>query len=147
MGPLERRGKRLFLILATFIILDRLVGVGLALHGGWAGLDWLRSVVRPIGVAMAVGFLWQGDVWLRWAVGAACVVVGAPQVFVSGHLLYKLAKVTPPKATGFLTQVVGSALGVIGLIGLFYLAAGLLFLFSPSMWAFFRYQREGRRMR
>ena len=33
------------------------------------------------------------------------------------------------------------------MIGLFYLAAGLLFLFSPNMWAFFRYQRERRRAR
>jgi hypothetical protein len=32
---------------------------------------------------------------------------------------------------------------VIGVFGLIYLVMGLLFLLSPSMKAFFRYQREG----
>jgi hypothetical protein len=48
MTPQERRGKRLFLLLAILIILDKLVGVGLAISGGWAEVRWLKSVVTPL---------------------------------------------------------------------------------------------------
>ena len=146
MTPQERRGKRLFLILATLIILEKLAGVGLALSGGLTEVKWFKSVVQPIGFALAVAFLWQGDVWLRWLVGAACVFSGGLLAFVSGRVLVKLAGVTPPEATGFFLQVAGYPIGLVGIFGLLYVVAGLLFLFSPSMRAFFRYQRERRRV-
>jgi hypothetical protein len=139
----ERRGQRLFLVLASLIILDKLAAVGFALAGGMANVHWLKSVVAPIGFALAVAFLWQGENWLRWLVGVACILSGGALAFVSGRLLIRFAGVTPPDATGFFMQIAGYPLGIVGLIGLFYLIAGLLFLFSPSLQAFFRYQREG----
>jgi hypothetical protein len=142
MTPHERLGKRLFLVLATLIILERLAGVVLALSGGLAEVKWLRSVVQPVGLVIAVAFLWQGDIWLRWLVGVACILSGGVQAFISGRVLFKLVAVTPPEATGFLLQVAGYPLGLFGVFGLLYVLAGALFLLSPSMRAFFRYQRE-----
>lgn len=142
MTPQERRGRRLFLILATLIILEKLASVGFAFAGGWAEVRWLKSVVQPIGFAVAVAFLWQGDVWLRWLVGVACVLSGGLLAFVSGRVLVKLSEATPPETTGFFMQVAGYPIGVIAGVGLLYVLAGLLFLFAPSLRAFFRYQRE-----
>jgi hypothetical protein len=146
MTPQERRGKRLFLVLATLIVLEKLAGVGLTLSGGLAEVRWLKSVAQPLGFAIAVAFLWQGDVWLRWLVGVACVLSGGLLAFVSGRVLVKLAGVTPPEATGYFMQVAGYPIGLVGAFGLLYVLAGLLFLFSPGMRAFFRYQREGPRV-
>lgn len=146
MTPQERRGKWLFLALATLIVLEKLVGVGLTLFGGLAEVRWLKSVAQPVAFAFAVAYLWQGDVWLRWLVGVACVFSGGLLAFVSGRVLVKLAGVTPPEATGFFMQAAGYPIGLIGVVGLLYVAAGLLFLFSPSLRAFFRHQREGPRV-
>jgi hypothetical protein len=142
MTPQELRGKRLFLILATLIILEKLASVGIALYGGLAEVKWLKSVALPLGIAMTVVFLWQGDIWLRWLVGILFVFKGSGQVYISGWLLAKLAGVTPPEATGFFMQAAGYPIGLVGVFGLLYVLAGLLFLVSPSMRAFFRYQRE-----
>jgi hypothetical protein len=145
MTPQERRGKRLFLVLAAVIVLDEVAGAGLTVSGGVAELNWFRSVAQPLGFAIAVACLWYGDNWLRWLVGAACVLSGASLIFLCTWMLIQFAGVTPPKATGLLMQLAGYPPAIVGLIGLFYLAAGLLFLFSPAMRAFFRYQREGGR--
>ena len=142
----ERRGKRLFLVLATLIILEKLAGVVLALIVADGAIDWRKSILQPLGTALAVGFLWQGDVWLRWLVGIALVLWGGLMTFVSAHVLILLAKRTPPDDAGFYMRWVGYPIGIFALFGLFYLTAGLLFLISPSMRAFFRYQREGPRV-
>lgn len=146
MTPQERRGRRLFLILASLIILEKLAGVGLALSGGLAEVKWYKSVAQPVGLAVAVAGLWLGDVWLRWLVGVACIVTGGYSALVSGWLLVKLADGIPPEAARFFIWAAGLPIGLIGLVGLLYVLAGLLFLFSPSLRAFFRYQREGPRL-
>lgn len=136
----------MFLVLATLLILEKLAGVAFTLSGGLGEVRWFKSVAQPVGCALAVACLWQGDVWLRWLVGIACVFCGGLQTFVSGLLLVKLAGVTPPDATWFFMQAIGYPIGLIGVIGLLYVIVGLLFLLSPSMRAFFRYQREGPRV-
>lgn len=143
MTPRERRGKRLFLILATLLILEKLYVVGLMLSGGLADVQWFRSVAQRVGFAAAIAFLWTGDVWLRWLVGVGCVLIGGLLAFVSGRILFQLAGETPPEATRVFMLVAGYPVGLVGLLGLLHVLAGLLFLFSPSMRAFFRHQREG----
>jgi len=133
---------RLFLILATLLILEKLVGVGFALSGGLSEIRWLRSVVQPLGFAFAIAWLWQGDAWLRWLVGFACVLTGGLTVYVSGRILLKLAELTPAEATRSFMLVAGYPLGFLALIGALHLIVGLLFLFEPGMRAFFRLQRE-----
>jgi hypothetical protein len=139
----ERRGKRLFLVLATIIILDELIKVGFALSGGLADVKWLESVARPLAFVVAVALLWNGENWLRWLVGVACVVYGGGLALVSSHLLIKFGGITPPNATGNFMHVIGYPLVIVGFLAVFYLGAGLAFLLSPSLRAFFRYQREG----
>jgi hypothetical protein len=150
MTPQERRGKRLFLILATLTILDKLAGVGVAFIPFLAEGKWSRSDAQAAGFALAfaagfalaVVYLWQGHIWLRWLVGGACLLAGGLATFVSGLVLMSFAGRTPPDATGLLIQVARNLAGILGLFGLLYVVAGLLFLFSPSMRAFYRYQRE-----
>jgi len=143
MTPQEQRGKRLFLVLATLIVLEKLAGIVLALSGGLAEVNWLKSVAQPIAFAGAVVYLWQGEVWLRWLVGIAYVFSGSVLVYVSARLFRIFAEEMPPKSSS-LMQVVGYPIRFVGLFGLLNVIAGLLFLFSPSMRAFFRYQREVR---
>ena len=145
MTAQERRGKWIFLTFAALLIAERLLGVALALSGhGLAEIQWWKSVAQPLLFAMAVALLWQGENWLRWLVGMACLLAGGLQLFVAGRVLIRLAEVTPPEATGFFLQVAGYPLGVVGLMGLLELLAGLAFLVLPSVRAFFRYQRERR---
>jgi hypothetical protein len=80
MTRLEQRGKWLFLILATLIVLEKLAGIGFALFEGLGNVNWFRSVVTPIGVLCAIVGLWQGDEWLRRLVGGMFLLIGASQV-------------------------------------------------------------------
>jgi hypothetical protein len=140
MTPQERRGKRLFVVLATLITLEKLASIGLALSNGFGEVTWWKSVGQPAGFALAVGLLWYGDVWLRWLVGFGCLLTGGLPLFVTGRLLFRLAEVTPPDATEFFMQVVLYPVALAMSVSLFYVLAGLLFLFSTSMRAFFAYQ-------
>ena len=60
---------------------------------------------------------------------------------MSGRVLFRAAEVTLPESSDFFKQLLVYPMVVIALWGLAFLAAGLAFLFSPSMRAFFRYQR------
>lgn len=144
MTALERRGKGIFLILAGLLIGERLLEVGLALSGGLGEVKWFKSVVRPLLFAVGVACLWEGENWLRWLMGTVCIFVGGVKLFVSGRLLFLVTEVTPPEATGFFLTAVGYPVGILGLIGLLELVAGLCFLVMPSVRAFFRYQRAQR---
>jgi hypothetical protein len=103
MTPRERLGKRLFVILATMIVLNKLGAVlSGALHGE-GGVEWQQLVLAPsfetlvvvaagllrhwsvaLGVAVAVPFLWRGNDLLRRLVG------GRLRAFRRGHLAYLL---------------------------------------------------------
>jgi hypothetical protein len=143
MTRLERRGKWLFLTLATLIVLEKLVGVGFALSEGLVEINWFRSVVSPIGVFCAIVGLWQGDEWLRRLVGGMFLLMGASQLYLSIRSMGALERKTPPGDANVLIDLVGTAFLMIGAFAVIYLIMGLLFLLSPSMKAFFRYQREG----
>lgn len=143
MTAQEIRGKRLFLMLASIIITSKLAGIGLTLSRGLTELNWNKSIAQPLAFAGAVACLWWGSIFTRWLVGLSCLLSGGLQVLVAVRLLVKLAERTPLEATGFFLQVAVFPIGVFGLFGLLYCLAGLLFLFSPSMRAFFQYQQEG----
>ena len=141
MTPKQVRGKWLFLVLASLLILEKLVGVGFTLTGDLANVKWFKSVAQPIFISIGLAYLWYGDIWVRWLIGAAVALSGGLVVFVCARVLIKLANVTPPRLTDFFIQTVGYPVGIVATIGALHLIAGLLLLFSPSIRAFFRYQR------
>src|SRR4051794_28879920 len=65
MTAIERRGRRLFLVLATLTVLWKLGGVGLMVsrhgHGATTFLSLALALITP--------FLWGGAIWLQRAVG------------------------------------------------------------------------------
>lgn len=143
MTPQERRGKWLFLILASLISLDALAQVGLALSGEDENFSWYKSVVRPLGLPVAAASLWSGSVWLRWLVGLGCSISGVLITIPSIKLLITFAQETPPEDAGFFMRVIGLPVGLFAFYGLLYLITGGFILVAPSLQAFFRYQREG----
>ena len=99
-----------------------------------------------MGLVFAIGGLWTGDEWLRRLVGAAFVFLGAANFYLSGRIYNAVAQTMPPEGDDVFTRIVGYSMGVVAAFGLFYLSVGLLILLSPSLRAFFRYQREGLQM-
>jgi hypothetical protein len=145
-NSLEQRGMRLFLFLATLIILPKLVEVAEALCDDLAEVNWLTSVAIPLVFVMAVVFMWQGQVWLQWVLGVCCAVYGAVLWLVSLIVLVKLG-VHPPEETEASEQFTRYTIDIMlsighGMSGLLHMMAGFVFLFSPSMRAFFQYQRQ-----
>lgn len=143
MSPLALPGKRLFLILAGAIIVTQIAGVAFSVGNSGGHINWFKSVIQPLGLAVSVAFMWLGDNLLRWLVGIWAVATGALYVYVSSRIFFTLSGVTPPDAPDLLYDTFGSLLGILGLVGLIYVLAGLLLTFAPSLSAFFRSQREG----
>lgn len=142
MSPQVQRGRRVFLILAGLVVVLKLIPVGLALADGFANVNWLRGVVLPVSLAMCVGYLWEGEKWLIWLVSLACVVAGGSQLFACIYLVVSLAWMTPFKASWVFLMFAQPTVLLLGVPGAINMTAGLLFLLSPSLKAFFQYQRE-----
>lgn len=143
MTPKERRGKWLFLILAGLIVLEKLAGIGFALSDGLGQVNWFKSVVTPLGVLCAVIALWYGELLMQRLVGGMYILIGASQLYLAIRSLQQLQPKLTPDNAEFLIATLGTAFYIIAAFAVVYLLLGLLFLFSPSMSAFFRYQREG----
>lgn len=141
--PTRTQEQWLFLILATIIALEKLIGIGFVFSEGLGEVNWFKSVVTPVGVFCAIVGLWQGDVWLRRLVGGMFLLTGASTLYLSIRSMVALQGKMQPHDPDFLIETVGTAFLIFGVFGVMYLLVGLLFLFSPSMRAFFRYQREG----
>ena len=82
MSSAERRGRIIFLVIATLIVAIKLIGVALAFSRGWEEVQWWKSVIQPLGFALGIVCLWQGENWLRWIVSLALIVIGSAQLFV-----------------------------------------------------------------
>jgi hypothetical protein len=123
----ERRGERLFVILAALTVLVKPGGVflGLAERGTGVG-GFLTLVLVP-----SVPFLWRGTAWLRRLVSLTCVLSGALSLLHCARSLVDF-------------DVLGSSLVFDGILGVVDVLAGLAFLFLPDLNAFFRHQREGK---
>jgi len=140
MTPLEQRGRRLFILLAILITLDKLPYVGFALIRGFAEMHWLMSVAIPVGFVTSFLSLWRGDIMLRRGVGIACALTGAVPLMIATFLTVTIAMITPPEATWHLAKLIGLTMGPMCAIGLSYFAIGWAVNFMPSLTAFFDHQ-------
>ncbi len=138
-------GRRIFLVLATAIVLIQLVTIGINLSDGFANLNWTRGVLFPISIAGSVAFMWEGEKWLVGFAAVCCIFIGATKIFFCAYLLISLALITPPNASEIFLLVAVPSLLFTGFPGTLHLIAGLMFLLSQSVSAFFAYQREQRR--
>ena len=142
MEPLARRGKRLFLILATLFTIAQVAGVILALTKGGGEIRWFKSVLLPLAQIVSFAFMWQGDIWLRRLVEIWQMMSGALEVYVGAKIYMTLRGVTPPENPQLLNETFGFPLAMLVAFGFFWVLAGVFLLFSPSLSAFFSYQRD-----
>lgn len=143
MNAKERAGRRIYLILATLFILEKLAGIVLTMAGAPAGeVNWLKSVVQPIVYAAAVGFLFYGDNTIRWLVGGGSIFEGALTTYLMGFVIWALYARTPPDKMDVF-RMAALPFGMILVFGVLHILMGLIVLLWPSLQAFFRYQREG----
>ncbi|HEY1068370.1 MAG TPA: hypothetical protein VGE52_19765 [Pirellulales bacterium] len=148
MTPDELRGRRQYLVLATLLIAQQLGAIGIALSHGLSQLNWRDSLILPLLTISGYVFISEGKVWLRWVVGVSNVLSGVRDMFLgvapwtlfpSLAGLFGPIREVDPDAVG-LTALTPFALTFA--FGLLEFVGGLMFLLSPSILAFFRYQRE-----
>jgi len=143
MNAKERAGRRVYLILATLFILEKSAGIFMTVAMPNQGeVNWLKSVAQPLAYMVAVGCLYYGDNTLRWLVGMGSIGGGAITTYLMGFLIWAMYVRTPPEKMDVF-RMIAMPLGVILAVGLYHIFQGLMFLFWPSLQAFFRYQREG----
>ena len=125
MTASERRGRRLFLILATLTVMVKLGSIFLGIFGH---VGWFGGVFSLI-LALSMPLLWRGTVWLQRLVGLTYVFSGTRSLIHWGRSLVDY-------------DVLGFSLAFDGILSLVDVLAGLAFLFLPDLVAFFRYRRE-----
>ena len=138
MPHLIRRGRLIFIVLALFIVVDKLATlVWVLAHPD--EFTW-RKLLEPLVIAGCVIVLWRGEKWLRWITGIWCAFHGGFNLVLLGFVVYRLALATPPGQVGFFLKVSAIGFGVPLLHAGFYFVAGLLFLVSSSLKAFLENQ-------
>ena len=142
MSPLVRRGRVIFLVLASLIIIDHFSRMVLALIRDTKGLNLWSSILFPTAVILGVVSLWQGARWLRRLMALWLLVHGGKHLFIIGLLMYQMATVTPPDQADFFLRMSGILFGFPILYGGFCVSAGLALLGSRSLKAFFDHQWE-----
>ena len=142
MATLERRGRWFFLILATLIIVDRLLAIVLGLTGDPEHFDLWRSVLLPAWVIVCVTALWYGDAWWRWLLVIWSLGQGGTNLLLLIVVMVRMAAITPPEQTGFFLTMSAKLLVFPLLHASFYLFVGLALIFSRSLKTFFNYQRK-----
>jgi len=139
MSDPERRGRRLFFMIAAVLLLDSLSPLLLQFWLVFANVAWFRQVILPLIRAAAIVWLWQGERFLVWPVAGAAVVSGLGDLIIALHIgalfLTPLLQVGGPAAAGLLKNFFGVELFYV-VWGLLKITAGLLLL-SPSLKAFF----------
>lgn len=137
MAYSARRGGAIFCFLAAVVIIDQGLSVVLPWISDALQFSLLNSIIIP---ALVIGglllLLWRGNDWLRWLLGIWFIYRGASALFLVSMVTYQLAKVTPAGQIDFLFEIVGSTFWLHGLSGCFYLWAGIMLHFSPSLGMF-----------
>ncbi|MFM7921332.1 MAG: hypothetical protein ACKPJJ_14005 [Planctomycetaceae bacterium] len=112
MSDPERRGRRLFFVIAAVLLLDSLSPLLLQFWLGFANLAWFRQVILPLIRAAAIVWLWQGERFLVSIVAGAAVVSGLGDLIIALNLgaffLIPLLQVGVPDAAGLLKFFLGS---------------------------------------
>lgn len=140
MTPQQKRGMYLFLLIAGLIVLDKVSSVALTLMGDWGEIRWWSFVLLPLGVAIGVAAMWWGDNQLRWISAGVCILSGVERIYVCSRIYLAIAaKDAQVEGESVLSVFLPSLLAV-AVPGALYVLAGLSFLFSRSMLAFFQYQ-------
>ncbi|HVC94463.1 MAG TPA: hypothetical protein VND64_12270 [Pirellulales bacterium] len=145
MNSQERRGKWIFLTLAAYLALERIVETGLSLSHGLAIAPAIQSVALAFLLIVVLLFLWRGENTLRWLVGVWCLLSGGMSLVICIRPLIGMAAITPAESIGTFFQVTGIPFAVAIVKGLLKASVGLAILLLPGVQAFFRYQRLGRR--
>jgi hypothetical protein len=140
LSRLARRGRAVFLFIATLIVLDRLSSIVLALAGDPAELRLWRSVCIPALMILGVLSLWQGETWPRRLFALWCLLHGGLILAPLGFVLFRMAEITPPEKSDVFQGVTVFLLGLPLLYAAFYMLAGAVLWLSPSVRAFSAHQ-------
>ncbi len=131
---LIRRGRLLLLAFSTPMVLFNLATILLAVLSDRPVNLW-SDVLYPAGFILAMYGFWIGDAWLCWLLPPLFVATGGLRLF----RLVRDLQLHVPLATA---QTIVMSHGIPMAAAFFDILGGLVFLFSPSVNAFFRSQRR-----
>ena len=134
---MEQRGRILYLILGSLIVINEGASIIFALTGPPENFRWVHSLVIPAVMIYVVWDLWRtGDKFERWALAARTFLVGLTTLLGIGFIIYKLNTITPTEDKDFLFQFTSPLFTVQAIYGAVLLIIGLTLFLSPSIRVF-----------
>ncbi len=140
MSDPERRGRVLFFVVATVLILDVLSPLYFRLSQGFADVAWFGEVIRPLIYVALIARLWRGETLLVQLIGWTCLAAGLQSTWAGFMILRTIVAIGRLDVAEFVLRLAMPCLPLL-VSGIVELIAGLLLLISPSLKAFFKAQQ------
>jgi hypothetical protein len=136
MSDPERRGRTLFFVVVTLLILDTLWPPLVGLWQNFPNVAWFSGVIRPLIYTALICSLWKGEPILVQLVGWLSVISGLQRASAGLLGLFPLVLVWRPEAGRLNLWLALPGLLMLS-FGILRVISGFLLLFSPSLKAFF----------
>jgi len=132
-----KRGRILFLILGSLIVINEGANIIFAFSGASENFRWFQSVLLPATMIWIVWSLWQtGDKWERWILATCMLLKGLTTLAGISFLMYNLNTVPPSEGKDILLQITSSLSVVYATYACIHVAIGLTLFLSPSVRVF-----------
>ena len=139
MTTIERRGRSIFVVLATFVVLDILLQSFLSVQQIGL-LASARTLLFSLMMSLSFVTLWLGDNTQRVIVAFWCILHGATHLLLPAMAVYKLSNALPNRLAPPLVDCLISACSFHALHGWAYIAIAAALFFSTSLKAFLAFQ-------
>ena len=101
MSDRERRGRVLFFVVATVLILDVLSPLYSRLSQGFADVAWFGEVIRPLIYVALIARLWRGETLLVQLIGWTCLAAGLQSTWAG----FMILRTIPNKIRVFIAAI------------------------------------------
>lgn len=138
-----QRGRRLFLILASIIVINEFINILLVIIGGTSISGRISSLLFPAFILWGVWEVWRtGERVSRMGLGCLLILRSAFNLCIFGYLMIGMAKVTPPEKAAFFWEISALLFALPGLHAIVFIAIGLAICFSRSIRMFLETRTE-----
>lgn len=132
-----KRGQRLFLLLASLIVINEVGNVILTIVSGTSISTWFKPMFMPLLILWTVWNVWStGDRWARLSLGILVLAKGLLALWVFGLLMIRMAEITPPTEARFFWEISAALFAFPAIHASLLIVIGLVICCSPSIRAF-----------
>jgi hypothetical protein len=132
-----KRGKFLFIFLASLIVVNEATNILFSLSRPFSEIRWVTSIFLPMLMIWSAWELWKtGNKATRWTFSGLIVLKGISLLFAFGYVAYRLFKEIPPESLAELFWFPNLMVIIPILYSIMFIVVGISLFCIPSINAF-----------